>query len=253
MISLTTLLIVCPLLFAAGFIDSIAGGGGLISLPAYVFAGLPIHQAVATNKLSSTMGTTVSTIKYWKDGYIKLKLCAVGIVGAIIGSSAGSNLGLYLDERVLKIVILCVLPIVAFYVLKNKDMGPKEGKEPFSAKKTAVFTFFVAVVLGVYDGLYGPGTGTFLILLFTGVCRMSLQDAQGSCKAINLTTNIAALVVYLLNAKVLIPLGIAAGIANMLGNYFGSRAFTSKGVKFVRPLILLNCIVFFIKICTEVF
>ncbi len=254
MISITTLIIVCPLLALAGFIDSIAGGGGLISLPAYVFAGLPMHEAIATNKLSSTMGTTVSAFKYWREGYFKPKLCLAGIAGAIIGSFAGSNLSIYLEERILKIMILFVLPVVAFYVLKKKDMGEGSGKEPFSVRKTAVLTFFVAIVLGIYDGLYGPGTGTFLILLFSGLCRMSIQDSQGTCKAINLATNATALVVFFVHAKVLIPLGLIAGVSNMLGNYIGSRAFTKKGgAKFVRPLILINCIIFFIKICIEVF
>lgn len=109
----------------------------------------------------------------------------------------------------------------------------------------------IAVVIGIYDGIYGPGTGTFLMLLFTGFCHMTLNDAAGTTKAINLTTNITALVVFLINGKVLLPLGIAAGCCNMAGNYLGSHSFTSNGHKIVKPVMIVVIVIFFIKVVTE--
>ena len=109
----------------------------------------------------------------------------------------------------------------------------------------------VSLIVGIYDGLYGPGTGTFLLLLFTGLCRLNLQDAAGTTKVITLTTNLSALAVFLVNGKVLLPLGIAAGLCNMAGNYLGSHRFSKDGVLIVRPVILVVLVIFFVKTVWE--
>ncbi|MGI5825110.1 MAG: sulfite exporter TauE/SafE family protein [Bacillota bacterium] len=246
-----TYLIICPLLFLAGFVDAIAGGGGLISLPAYMVAGLPAHAAIATNKLSSSMGTTVATIQYIRAGYMRWNLCVPAIITALAGSWGGAKLSLFLDENVLKIMMLVILPFIAFYVLRTKNLESNNDKKAFSIGATVALCCLISLAVGVYDGLYGPGTGTFLMLLFAGVCRLSLQDSAGATKAINLTTNITALVVFLVNGAVLIPLGLAAGVCNMAGNYLGSRCFAAKGAAFVKPLILVVLVIFFVKIIWE--
>ena len=109
----------------------------------------------------------------------------------------------------------------------------------------------IAFTVGIYDGIYGPGTGTFLMLLFTAFCHLSLHDAAGTTKAINLTTNISALAVFLFNGAAYIPLGLAAGGCNMIGNYLGSHCFTSNGSKIVKPIIVVVIVIFFIKVLTE--
>lgn len=245
-----TYLIVCPLVFLAGFVDSIAGGGGLISLPAYMFAGLPVHTAIATNKMSSSMGTTVSTVHYFRQGYVKWNICLPSIAAAMVGSWSGAHLSLGLSEHVLKIFILVILPFIAFYVMRKKNLE-REDVPKHPLKTTVLLCCLVSLAVGIYDGVYGPGTGTFLILLFTGLCRLNLQDAAGTTKVINLTTNLSALVVFLLNQKVYLPLGITAGLCNMAGNYIGSRQFSKDGTKVVRPIILLVLVIFFVKTLTE--
>ena len=246
-----TFIIICPLLFLAGFVDAIAGGGGLISLPAYMVAGLPPHAAIATNKLSSSMGTTIATIQYIKEGYMKWNICIPAIVTALIGSWGGAKLSLFLDENVLKIMMLILLPFIAFYVLRSKSLERSSPDKNYSLRKTIVLCCLISLVVGVYDGLYGPGTGTFLMLLFTGVCHLSLQDSAGATKAINLTTNVTALVVFLVNGAVWIKLGLIAGLCNMAGNYLGGRCFSQKGATFVKPLILFVLVIFFVKIIWE--
>ena len=119
---LKIVLFIFPMLFLTGFVDSIAGGGGLISLPAYLLAGLPIHSAIATNKLSSAMGTTVSTVHFFRKGYMNLKTCIPGIIAALIGSWLGASLSLHLNEKFLKILVLFVLPFAAFHVLRSKNL-----------------------------------------------------------------------------------------------------------------------------------
>ena len=159
-------LIVCPLVFLAGLVDSIAGGGGLIALPAYLIAGVPAHVALGTNKLSSAMGTTVSTARLAKHGFLKGK-----VLMAVCSSAAalmGSALALMVPESVIKHMMIVVLPVVAFYVLRNKDMGARDRTEDISRNKVFAISMAAAFFVGGYDGFYGPGTGTFLILILTG-------------------------------------------------------------------------------------
>ena len=159
-------LIVCPLVFLAGFVDSIAGGGGLISLPAYLAAGVPPHLALGTNKMGSTMGTVISTARFAKSGYIKWKLSLFAAACAIAGSIIiGSNLSLLASEKFLKGMMLFALPVVAFYVLKNKDMGDNKNTGSLTEKQMMLISMAAALVIGTYDGFYGPGTGTFLLFL----------------------------------------------------------------------------------------
>lgn len=244
-----TYLIVCPLVFLAGFVDSIAGGGGLISLPAYMLTGIPVHNVVATNKMSSCMGTAISTGKLAKAGYIPWKQALCSILFAIAGSVCGAKAALLIPDRSFRIIMLIVVPLTAAYVLFGKGLTSK--KEPYPQKKTILITILIAFFIGIYDGIYGPGTGTFLILLLTSLARMDIKEANGVTKAINFTTNLSALTVFLLNGKVLFPLGPIAGCFNIAGNYMGIRFFTKGGVKSVKPIMIFILCVFFLKLLTE--
>lgn len=249
-LSIITFLIVCPLTFLGGFVDAVAGGGGLISLPAYMIAGLPVHNAIATNKLSSGMGTTVATYRLASLGYIPWRKAALCIVMAIIGSSTGAKLALMVDADLFKKLMLVIIPATAIYVMRNKNMD--EPKEPLADRQTVIRASLVALLIGVYDGFYGPGTGTFLILLLSGFAHISLKESNGIAKSINLTTNLSSLAVYLMNGKVIILLGLAGGLFGIAGNYIGVTFFKNKGAKAVRPLMIVVLVIFFIKILTEI-
>ena len=209
-------LIVCPMLFLAGLVDAIGGGGGLISLPAYLFAGLPIHAAIATNKLSSTCGTALATFRF-------------------------------IRHKLVKNVLFIVLPLSAFFVL-NKNLFQERGREARVDRRTYLVSSAAAFVIGIYDGFYGPGTGTFLIIAFTVFAKMGLTAANAQTKVINLTTNVTSLVIFLLHGQAVIPLGIAAAICNMAGNYIGAGLAMEKGAKIVRPVILIVLALLLIKI-----
>ena len=244
-----TYLLVCPLTFLAGLVDAVAGGGGLISLPAYLIAGLPVHNAIATNKMSSSMGTTIATVRYGISGFIPWKIALFCAVFAMVGSNIGANLALLLSDRVFKIVMLVILPLTAWYVLRGRALDGE--RESFSAKKTTLIAMGIALAVGVYDGFYGPGTGTFLLLGLTALGHMPLQEANGTTKVINLTSNITALAVFLINGKVLLPLGIVAGLFNVAGNYLGARMFEKGGAKAVKPVMVIVLIIFFIRVITD--
>lgn len=239
------------MVFLAGFIDAIAGGGGLISLPSYIMTGLPAQIAIGTNKLSSGMGTALATYRYNKSGYINWKRAIPCILVSLIGSAIGANLNLLVDDRAFKIFMLFIIPLSAFYMLKSR---PLEGKrEAYPEGKTLLGCIAISLLIGVYDGFYGPGTGTFLMLALTGISHIGLNDAAGITKAVNLTTNITALTVYLLNGSVILPLGLTAGAFSIAGNYIGTKFFSKKGADFVKPVVITVLVIFFVKLIKELF
>lgn len=242
-------LIVCPMLFLAGFVDAIGGGGGLISLPAYLFAGLPVHQAIATNKLSSACGTSLSVIRFLRNGLVNLKLALPAAAAAFAGSSLGARLSLAVSEDAMKYTLFIVLPAAAFVVLNRHLFGDGGGKAK-ADRRTVVVCILSALVIGAYDGFYGPGTGTFLIIAFTVLAKMSVPAANAQAKVINLTSNITSLAVFLLNGQVVLLLGLAGAVCNMAGNWLGSGLAITKGAKIVRPVILIVLVLLLIKILT---
>lgn len=248
-INLITFLIVCPLVFLAGGIDSIAGGGGLISLPAYLIAGIPPHYALGTNKLSSCIGTFASTARYIKNKSVNYRIGAVSVILALAGSFLGANLALMVSESVIKNLLLFVLPFTAFFVLKNKKTD--DNRAPLSDKLTFLIACMASFVIAVYDGFYGPGTGTFLILCYTVFARMDIKTASGNTKIVNLSSNIAAVITFLLHGKVIFLLGLTAAIFSIAGHYIGSGLVLKKGYKIVKPVMLLVLALLFLTILTE--
>lgn len=244
---MTTFLIVCPLVFLAGFVDAIAGGGGLISLPAYMFAGIPVHNAIATNKLSSATGTFVSTFRLVKNRHVDWGLVPGTVLCALGGSVIGANLALVISDKILKTVLVFVLPVVAVCVLRDKDFETVLP-EGFTRKKQYLIMAFCSLGIGIFDGFYGPGTGTFLLLAFTKLGKMNMEKATGNVKVVNLSSNISALVTFILAGKILWGLGIAASCFSIAGHYVGAGMVVNNGVKIIKPIILVVLVLLLIKV-----
>ena len=247
---LTSFFIVCPMVFLAGFIDAIGGGGGLISLPAYIFAGLPMHAAVATNKLSAAAGTLISTTRLCRHAKIDFKLVIPAVLLAITGATAGSKMSMLVDEKILKQMLLIVLPVVAFFVLR-KNVFATEQRVKCSRRRTLFVSWIAAVFIGLYDGFYGPGTGTFYILIFIAFAGLSSMDAAVNTKILNLTSNITSLIVFLWNGECYILLGVCASLFSIAGNYLGAGMVLKNGSKAIRPVILLVLGLLFVKVMME--
>ena len=245
-LTVKSFLIVCPMLFLAGLVDAIGGGGGLISLPAYLLAGLPVHQTIATNKLSSTCGTALATGKFLREGLVNWRLALPAVAAAVLGSSLGANLSLVADQAILEKVLFAVLPVVAFVVLNPRLFHDNPARKP--SRRAGVVSVISAFVVGIYDGFYGPGTGTFLIIAFTLFAGLDMASANAHTKVINLTTNVTSLVIFLKNGQVLIPLGLAAAVCNMAGNYVGASLALTKGSRITRPVILVVLGLLFLKV-----
>ena len=243
-----TFLVVCPLVFLAGFVDAIGGGGGLISLPAYLLAGVPIHQAIATNKLSSACGTCLTTIRFIRKGLVNWKLAVPTILLAMLGSSLGAHASLAMQDGVMEQVLMFVLPVSAFIVLNPRLFRDNDDEELKLDTKTWITALLSSLIVGFYDGFYGPGTGTFLIIAFTVFAGLSLRSANAQAKVINLTTNLTSLTIFLLNGQVIFLLGIAAAVCNMVGGYLGAGLAISKGSRITRPVIILVLVLLLLKV-----
>ena len=246
-LSLWTFIIVCPMVFLASFVDAVAGGGGLISLPAYLLAGVPPKLAIGTNKLSSATGTVFSTARYCKNGCFDLKLALPSIVVALIGSYIGAKIVLVTSDEILKYVLIIVLPVTAFFVLKKKNFDQVKNKP--KRKKKFIIAVLASFIIGMYDGFYGPGTGTFLILIYTGLVKLDLLTASGNTKLVNLSSNVAALVTFIFSGNIVYALGFAASVFSIAGHYLGAGMVMKSGTKIVKPIIILVILLLLIKIC----
>jgi len=244
------LLIVCPLVFFAGFVDSIAGGGGIITMPAYVIAGLPMHYAYGCNKFSSMFTTLTSSVNYIRHGYVKYLAALPAAVMALLGSSVGANTALLLDEKTLRIILLVTLPLVAAFLLFRKG-SKEEGEEKYPGTKVILPAGAIGLCCGFYDGFFGPGTGTFLIMAFTGILGLKMIDAGGTAKVANFASNLAALTVLFSNAKVFFPLAIPAAVCGVVGSFIGSKLAMKKGAAIIRPLLIVVFCLLIVKILVD--
>ena len=248
-----TLLILCPLVFLAAFIDSIAGGGGLISLPAYIFAGLPIHTAYGTNKFSSCMGTATAVANYARNGCIDFSSAITGCAGALLGSWIGTRLALSLSPKALQICLMVLLPLVGVFILAGRGLGNAELKDPPERKIRLTLSAFIGLVFGCYDGFFGPGTGMFMTLALSGLVRLELIKAVGTTKVLNFSSNAASMVTWLINGKILFPVALPCMLCSMAGGFLGSRMAIKTGKKFIRIILVLVAALLFIKIAFDLF
>lgn len=233
-----TMLLVCGLVFLAGLVDSIAGGGGLISLPAYFAAGLPPHMALATNKFSSTCGTATTILPYWRSGAMRLSVSLIAAAGAVLGSMAGARLALACSPETITAIMLILVPAVLFiFLLKDRLLRLK--RRTASAEDMAGPALAIGLAVGTYDGFFGPGTGTFLTIAFTMVLGFSLLSAAAGARVANLASNTGSLAVFLIHGKVLFPLAVFAAGAGMAGNFIGAHLAVRHGDRVIRPVIVV--------------
>ena len=248
------LIVVLPLIFLGGFVDSVAGGGGLITLPAYLMAGIPAHLAAGTNKVVNGCGTLTATTKYFRSGKILLRPAIAAAVGALIGSALGTELAAVISEKTLETLMLIALPCVAVFLTVKKDFGkdiPAEERPVYSVRREVVTAALIGLVFGCYDGLVGPGTGTFMILGFTALLSLDLITAGGCAKASNLASCAASAVVWILHGQVLWALAIPALVCSIAGNYLGALYAIRGGSKKIRSVMFLVLGLLFVKMLYE--
>jgi len=222
--------------FLGGFIDAIAGGGGLITLPAIMAMGVPPHLALGTNKLQGVFGSFTATLNFTKKGLIDYKECFVGIVFTFIGAAIGATLILFLNANFLKIIIPFLLIAIFIYTL----FMPKIGESDRAAKMNErLFYIIFGLILGFYDGFFGPGAGSFWMFAMVALIGLNLKKAVAHTKALNFTSNIVALGVFIAGGQILWLVGFFMAVGQILGAYFGSNLVIKKEVKFIRTMFLI--------------
>jgi hypothetical protein len=236
--TLMTELVLVAAFFAAGFIDSVAGGGGLITVPTLLLAGLPPQVALGTNKLASTCGTTVALLNFTRSGMVAWRIAGVGIVFSLIGSAVGTRAVLAFSPEAAAKVIVALLPLGIAATLFPKGNG--QARTDVTSFELAAVVPVVTFAIGFYDGFFGPGTGSFLILAFHLLLGMELTRASATAKVFNLTSNAASLAVFMAGGKVLYLVGLPLAAANIAGNYLGSRLAIRKGSGVVRACLSVS-------------
>jgi uncharacterized membrane protein YfcA len=235
-------------LFLAGFIDSIAGGGGTISIPAYMLTGMPAHYAFGTNKLSMSLGTAFSTGRFVINKAIDIRTAIISGIFSLFGAVIGSRLALLLDDTTFRILLICALPCVAVFIAFRKNKIYESGYENLSLRKSVILASLIGFFIGMYDGIIGPGTGTFAIIAYNTFMKHDLKIAAGNAKVLNLASNIASLVTFSFASNVLFVIGIPAAVFCIAGNYLGSGFAIKKGAKFIRPMLFVVLGLLLIKV-----
>lgn len=235
-----TLLFIVILSFVAGFIDAVVGGGGLIQLPALLISlpTTPLPTLFGTNKIAALAGTSISAVQYSKAIKFNYKLLIAVSACAGIASFLGAKIVSYINVTTLKPIILVVLIAIAIYTFLKKDLGAVQTKNlPFNQQ--LLYGSVIGLVVGFYDGFFGPGTGSFLVLGFVVVLGFEFVQASAYAKVINCMTNVMALVVFVRQGNYLLELAIIMAVCNILGNVVGTKLALKKGNSFVRIIFLV--------------
>lgn len=239
---MTIIITVCVIAsFIAGVVDSIAGGGGLIALPAMLLTGVPPHIALGTGKFASTMGTSLALFNFARNNLVMWRIALIGVVFSLLGAYCGSLMALLISSEYLAKILVALLPVGMLITLMPKKEKEQSGPaELVNGAKFWVFVPLVSFAVGGYDGFFGPGAGSFFILAFHWVLRMGLIEASATAKVFNLASNFGALVAFLWNGKVWFALGIPMALASMAGNWVGSKMAIKAGPAMVRKFLTVS-------------
>lgn len=247
-----TILFLCLGGFLAAFVDSIAGGGGLISMPVLLMAGLPAHLALGTNKFAGAFGCFSSAYKYSKSGKTNIELLKKLIPFTILGCLLGVKCVLSISENILNILVFLMILIVALYTYLKKDLG-KEDKFENLIKENIKKGIIMAFALGFYDGFFGPGTGTFLTFAFIKIYGFDFLHASANTKILNFTSNFTALILFMFSGQILYKVAIFYAISMVLGGYIGAKVAINKGSQLIKPIFLFMAVAVAIKLLYQAF
>lgn len=240
--SLTPLTLVglCGAALAAGFVDAIAGGGGVLSVPALLAAGLPPHLALGTNKAQSVVGTLAALTRFARAGLVDRRRAAPAFLAALAGALLGTRLVLWMDPQLLKPVAVALLVVVAIWLTVRRDVGgPPAPSEQTAPTRPRVRSAVIGLGLGVYDGFFGPGTGTFLVVLNARLLRDPLDRASANAKVANAASNLGALLLFVIHGAVLWQVALPMAVAQAVGGWLGSHVAIRGGAPLVRRVVLI--------------
>lgn len=234
--------------FVAGFIDAIAGGGGLITVPALLIAGFSPIQTLGTNKLQSLFGSGSATLAYAGGGHVSLRTQLPMAAMSALGSAVGAVATTYIPGAVLQALMPVLLIVIALYFLLKpniSDLDKHQRMAPF------LFGLMLVPLVGFYDGVFGPGTGSFFMLAFIALLGFGMLKATAHTKMLNFASNIGAFCVFAFSGVILWKAGLVMGVGQFLGAQAGSRLAMKNGAKIIRPLLVITCIALAVKLLAD--
>lgn len=233
-----------------GFVDAIAGGGGIIAVPVLMAMGIPPHAALATNKLQGSFGSFTAALNFALKGLVNFKEIFSGIIFTFIGACVGTYLVLQIDTKFLNYLVPAMLAGIFIYTI----LSPKIGEEEKKAKISSRFFYIIfGLVLGFYDGFFGPGTGSFWTFTLVGFLGLYMKKAVAHTKVLNFTSNIVSLGVFVYGGSILWTVGLIMGIGQVIGGYLGSNMVIKKDIKFIKTMFLIVVGVTILKILYDMF
>ena len=252
--SLFTLLILSVLAFMAGFIDAVVGGGGLIQLPALLVTlpNAPLPTIFGTNKIAALSGTSMAAFQYAKRIRFNLKLLIVISAASFIASYFGAKIVSIINPATLKPIILIILIAIAVYTFLKKDLGKIETKQ-LPLTRQMIFGAAIGLIIGFYDGFFGPGTGSFFVLAFVVILGFEFVQASAYAKIVNCMTNISALIVFIRQGNYIIGIAVLMAVFNITGSIIGSKMALKRGNGFIRVFFLIIVTIMIIRYGYDVF
>jgi uncharacterized membrane protein YfcA len=249
-----TLVLLCLFAFTAGFVDAIAGGGGLIQTPAalVLLPQYPVSTVIASLKIPAFTGTSLAVRQYLRKVVIRLPMVLLMCMTAFVAAFAGSELLTLVSNRFMKPVIFFVLIVVAIYTFSKKNFGQHTEKS-HSPKRQMLYAFLISLLIGFYDGFIGPGAGSFLILAFITILGLDFLHASANAKLVNMSTNLGSIVLFLFKGVILWNIAIPMAICNGLGGFIGARLAVSRGNRFIRIFFLLVISITLLRFGYDVF
>lgn len=247
-----TFIFLCLAGFLAAFVDSMAGGGGIISVPAFMAAGLPPHIVLGTNKFAATTGSLTSSLNYIKSGKCNFKLIKILGPFTLVGSILGVKAVLLIDESFLQPLVLVLVLAIGIYTFFSKSIG-KENSFKGLNKKNIFLSIILALSLGFYDGFFGPGTGSFLIFGLIKILKVDFLTASANSRILNFISNISSLIIFALSGNINYLIGIPVCIFMIFGAKMGTRLAIKKGSKVIKPIFVTMSLAVAVKLLLDMF
>jgi uncharacterized protein len=250
----TELILLCLAAFAAGFIDAIVGGGGLIQTPAglVLLPNLPVSTVIGTLKIPAFSGTALASVQYMQKVKIKWKLMTLMTLLAFCAAAGGSYLLSHVHNQFMKPILLVILVCVATYTYTKKDFGTHTEKDHSFGEQVS-YSVLISLVIGFYDGFIGPGAGSFLVLAFITLLGFDFLKASAHAKLVNLSTNLGSILFFVGTGRILFAIAVPMAIANAIGGTLGARLAIVKGNKFIRVFFLIIIVGTILRFAYDVF
>lgn len=229
----------------AGFVDAVAGGGGMITVPALLSAGLPPIAALATNKMQSSIGTTIAVLTYWRRGFVSMRTLLPSVAATFAGSMIGALVVKQIDTSLLNVAVPIALIGVALYFLFAPSLSDADRVSRLAFPR---WVPILGLTIGFYDGVFGPGTGSFFTIGFVLLFGLGITKAAGNTKLLNLVSNLAALAIFIHGGDVVWQAAIVMAGGQIIGGYVGARAGIRFGAKLIRPLVVVVSVAMAIKL-----